>query len=226
MKKTEEFPAKIQCDAAALARIYERQFRELAGLRRYICSLLPLRRVEKIFEPGCGTGLLARELMALSHASYTGMDIREEILPQGEAFMAGDAVRYPRKADLYVTSFFFSSVADPAAWLRRVRGKLPPGGLFALFAEYDYEATRIRPDAGFKNTLLSGLRAAGLCTGNAAGLDRYFQEAGFAKLCGSMVQNTSREPDEKFLCMHVDRLPDPLPQIEWRIVWGIWRNRV
>ena len=226
MKRRREYPAKIRCDGAALARIYERQFRELAGLRRYICSLLPLRRVEKIFEPGCGTGLLAREMMALSDASYIGMDIREAILAQGDAFVAGDAVRYPREADLYVASFFFSSVADPAAWLRRVKRKLSPGGWFALFAEYDYEATAIRPDSGFKSKLLDGLRATGLHTGNGARLNQVFREAGFAKLYGGMVHNTVERPDEKFLCMHVDRLPDPLPQIEWRIVWGIWRNRI
>ncbi|MBN1196532.1 MAG: methyltransferase [Candidatus Aminicenantes bacterium] len=226
MKRTQKSLAGIPCDTVALGLIYKRQFRELAGLRRHICSLLPLRRAQKIFEPGCGTGLLARELMALSNASYTGMDICETILPRGEAFLAGDAVRHPRAADLVVASFFFSCVADPVAWLRRVKRRLFPGGLFALFAEYDYEATAIRPDSGFKNTLLSGIRAAGMHTGHAARLDRYFREAGFVKLYGGVAENTTREPDEKFLCMHVDRLPDPLPQIEWRIVWGIWRNRI
>lgn len=226
MKRTQKSPAGIPCDTTALGLIYERQFRELAGLRRHICSLLPLRRVQKIFEPGCGTGLLARELTNISNASYTGMDICETILPPGEAFLAGDAVRHPLAADLVVASFFFSCVADPGAWLRRMKRMLSPAGLFALFAEYDYEATRIRPDAGFKDQLLSGLRAAGLHTGHAARLDQFFRAAGFVKLYGGVAENTTREPDEKFLSLHMERLPDPLPRIEWRIVWGIWRNRI
>ncbi|MDY0297805.1 MAG: class I SAM-dependent methyltransferase [Acidobacteriota bacterium] len=224
MKKTAPSPAGIQSDPAALARIYARQFCELAATRRHIFSRLPLRRVGTIFEPGCGTGLLAGELTALSDARYTGMDSDSRILPAGDMFIAGDALRSLPGADLYVTSFFFAGVANPLSWLRRARRKLSPGGLFAVFAEYDYAATKIHPDHGIKEKLLSGLREAGLNTAHGGKLDRFFRYSGFEKIDGGIVRTTSRVPDIEFLTMYLEELPGPLPQVEWRIVWGIWRK--
>ncbi len=42
--------------------IYRRQFAELAPLRHRLYGRLPLRALRRIVEPGCGTGLVLREL--------------------------------------------------------------------------------------------------------------------------------------------------------------------
>lgn len=217
-------PAGTPCDRDILAGIYERQFRELERLRRHILSLLPLRRAGSIFEPGCGTGLLANDIMELTDASYTGMDIDGDILPKGGCFIRGDALRHPHVADMYVTAFFFSSIPDPVPWLSKVRRKLTPGGLFAVFGEYDYEATGIDDHRGLKADIICGLERSGLHTCHGGRLDDYFREAGFIKLHGGDAATDSTDPDPDFLRMHLDDLPDPLPSIKWRIVWGIWRN--
>jgi hypothetical protein len=219
-----EGPAGTPCDRRALARIYERQFRELAPLRRHMFSMLPLGSMGSIFEPGCGTGLLGGELKNLTKAVYTGMDIDSGILPGGDGFVHGDALRDPPEADLYVASFFFSSIVEPVEWLGRARDRISPGGFFAVFGEYDYEATVVRPDRGLGAELLSGLRRSGLHTGHGGRLDDYFSESGFSRTYGGEVRSSFRVPDREFLAMHVEHPPDELPEIRWRIVWGIWRK--
>ncbi|MBN2588202.1 MAG: class I SAM-dependent methyltransferase [Candidatus Fermentibacteraceae bacterium] len=187
-------------------------------------SMLPLGSIGRVFEPGCGTGLLGRELRNLTDAVYTGMDLDSRILPGEDGFFHGDALSDPREADLYVASFFFSSIREPVEWLRRVRDRLSPGGLFAVFGEYDYEATVVSPDGGLGAELLSGLRRSGLHTGHGGRLDDYFSKSGFFRKYGGEVLSTSRAPDREFLAMHVEHLPDLLPEMKWRIVWGIWRK--
>lgn len=224
MRRRTGGPAGTPCDRRVLAGIYRRQFEELAHLRRYVYSLLPLRRVGSIFEPGCGTGLLAGELRELTGAAYTGMDIDPDVLPDGEGFVRGDALAGPLNADLYVSSFFFSSIPDPVEWLCSVGRQLTPGGLYAVLGEYDYEALEANPDRGLKAGLLRGLRESCLYTGHGGKLDGYFSASGFEKLHGGEVRSVSTAPDGGFLSMHLEEFPEELPDIAWRIVWGIWRN--
>lgn len=224
MKERTEALAEIPCNRSLLTAVYNRQYEELQQLRRYIFSLLPLGNTGSIFEPGCGTGLLGRELMSLTDASYTGMDIDSGILPDEAVFVHGDALLEPMNADLYVTSFFFSSVSDPCNWLVRVFACIPPGGLFAVFCEYDYEATVIEPDLGLKDSLIKGLQASGLYTGNGGRLNESFRRAGFEKRIGGTAKVTSKEPDRCFLEMHAGPVSRRLPEIAWRVVWGIWRR--
>ena len=224
MKRRTEIPAETPCDRKFLSAVYKRQYRELEQLRRYIFSLIPLGHSERVFEPGCGTGLLGREIMSLTDAEYIGMDVDPEILPDEPGFVQGDALVEPPAADLYVTSFFFSSVPDPCGWLAGVFESMPPGGLFAVFCEYDYEATVIEPDHGIKERLIKGLRATGLHTGNGGRLDEAFAGAGFEKRRGGTAETASKEPDRIFLEMHAGPAPRQLPEISWRIVWGIWRR--
>ena len=207
-----------------LRRTYARQFQEMTPLRRHIYSLLPLNRVTTIFEPGCGSGLIGMELRNLTSAAYTGMDIDRDILPGEKGFVQGDALKDPPAADLYVASFFFSSVPKPLKWLRRVRRALPPGGLFTLFGEYDYQRIGEDPDIGLACLIREALAADGLSTAHGGLLNGYFEQAGFAKLHGGDVRSEPRSPDPEFLAMHLDRMPEILPLMTWQVVWGIWKN--
>ncbi|MCK5785730.1 MAG: class I SAM-dependent methyltransferase [Candidatus Sabulitectum sp.] len=226
MKRRTEPPAGTQCKRDQLWDIYRRQFHELAPLRRHICSQLPLRKIHSLFEPGCGTGLLGNELQSLTDAAYTGMDIDPSILPEGESnrFLAGDAVKNPLHADLYVSSFFFSSVDKPVKWLKKVRKNLSSDGLFAVFAEYDYTRISESPDTGLGDLIRAGLERDSINTTNGSQLDLFFQEAGFRKQAGGEVQSSLQKPDRAFLEMHTENLPDDIPLMSWRIVWGIWRS--
>jgi SAM-dependent methyltransferase len=217
-------PAETPFRRDILQRIYERQFRELAPLRRHVFSILPLNRVRTIFEPGCGTGLLAGELKNLTSASYTGMDIDPLILPHGEEFIAGDAVKNPLRADLYVTSFFFSSVKNPQKWLLRVRKQLAEQGLFAVFAEYDYQRIDEQPDMKLAPRLRDGLSLDGIVTTNGGKLDEFFESAGFRKLAGGDAESRFCLPDPEFITALVKEKLSHLPYINWRIVWGVWRK--
>ncbi len=211
-------------DNSNLSAIYRRQFKELAPLRRFIYSQLPLRVINTIFEPGCGTGLLGNEIQNLTEAAYTGMDIDSDILPAGKNFVTGNALKNPISADLYVSSFFFSSVKKPVNWLKAVRKKLISGGLFVVFAEYDYGRIEETPDIGLAKKVRNGLAKNGINTTNGGELDLFFQKAGFRKVAGGEVQSSFQKPDRVFLEMHAENIPDELPLMSWCVRWGIWRN--
>lgn len=223
MRKRTEPPVGTPCKRDLLRSIYKRQFEELALLRRHIFSLLPLRKMNTIFEPGCGIGLLGKELQSLTDADYTGMDIDPEILPEGDEFITGDALKNHLPADLYLSSFFFSSVDKPVKWLKKVRKNLSPGGLFAVLAEYDYTRIEESPDTGLALLIKEGLKKDGINTTNGGRLDFFFQETGFTRLTGGEVLSTLQKPDRAFIEMHTKNIPDELPLMSWRIVWGIWR---
>jgi len=224
LRKRTQSSAGIPCSNNQLKEIYERQFTELSLLRRYIYSVLPLRQISTVFEPGCGTGLLGRELKTLTDAVYTGMDINLELLPNDTNFVHGDAVRNPRPADLYVSSFFFSSLDKPVKWLKNVRKKLSPAGLFAVFAEYDYTRIQESPETGLANLIRDGLKRDGISTTSGGRLDYFFKKAGFTKLAGGEVTTGMQKPDRAFIEMHVNRIPDELPLVSWCVVWGVWRR--
>ncbi len=213
-------PAGTRCSRESLRRIYERQFRETSALRRRILSLLPLSSVESIFEPGCGTGLLGRQIMSLTATPYLGMDIDPGILPEGESFQCGDAVRESPPAGLYVSSFFFSSLKDPVRWLRKLRT-----GYYAVFCEYDYEAIREEPPGNLAEGMLQGLRNAGLHTCHGGRLDGYFSGAGYLKLYGGEMESSFQPPDMEFLESIGMGSSPGTSLVKWRIVWGIWRKR-
>lgn len=217
-------PAAAPYREEVLRGIYRRQFRELAPLRRHILSLLPLEGTGSIFEPGCGTGLLGRELQSLTEAEYTGMDIDRSMIPEGGGFIEGDAVRHPLPADVYVTGFFFSSVRDPEEWLIRAGSRISPGGLFAVFAEYDYQSVRETPDIGLAGVIRESLERDGLVTTHGGKLDLYFRNSSFSKLNGGEVIGTMQKPDMDLLKLHAPLFTGEPPLMSWRIVWGIWKN--
>lgn len=220
MRRRTEPPAETQCSREVLSRVYQRQFNELAQLRRHIFSLLQLNQVKTIFEPGCGTGLLGRQLMSLTDAVYTGMDIDRDIIPEEENFIQDDALQNPPEADLYVTGFFFSSLRDPVKWLNRLKTRY-----FAVISEYDYMSIEEKPCMNIAGRFRRGLEADGLFTGHGGRLNEYFQRAGFMKLQGGDVESDYRKPDEEFLKIYLPCLTGELPLMSWRIVWGIWRKQ-
>ena len=220
MRRRTEPPAGTQFKNDLLREIYQRQFHELACLRRHILSLLPISSVERIFEPGCGTGLLGKEILSITDAAYTGMDIDPEILPDHERFTEGDARCDPPEADIYLSSFLFSSLKDPVKWLKKIRTDL-----FAVVAEYDYLSIEENPPSGIAEKLRAGLSEHGLSTVHGGCLDRYFEEGGYRKLHGGEAESSFQKPDPEFLAMHVKNLPCELPLMKWRIVWGIWRKQ-
>lgn len=213
-------PAETLCEIDLLSRIYQRQFLELEPLRRHILSLLPLNRVNTIFEPGCGTGLLGRQLQSLTDADYKGMDISKGILPPGNSFIKGDAEKNHPPADLYVTGFFFSSLKDPVKWLSKLKAEV-----FAVFGEYDYQSINEQPVMNIAGRLRAGLVKSGLSVTRGASLNSYFERSGFVKLHGGEVRSMLQKPDREFLSMHIPDLEEELPLMSWRIVWGIWRRR-
>ena len=219
MRKRMGNPAGTPSEKALLCEVYERQFLELSRTRRYILSLLPLNSVKSVFEPGCGTGLLGKEILTLTDAAYTGMDIDPGILPEDGHFIAGDALNDHPEADIYLTSFFFSSISDPVKWLRKISADL-----FAVIAEYDYQRIEEKPVRGIAEKLRTVLSEQGLSTVHGGFLDQYFAEAGYRKIHGGEVESSFQEPDPEFLVMHIKDLPDELPLMKWRIVWGIWRK--
>lgn len=212
-------PAGTPCSRAILRKIYERQFRETARLRRKILSLLPLSSAGSIFEPGCGTGLLGRQIMSLTSTPYQGMDIDRGILPDDGPFVHGDAAKTPPKAGMYVSSFFFSALKDPAEWLRRI-----PTGYYAVLSEYDYEAIQEEPTGNLAESISNGLRRAGLHTGHGGRLDGYFAAAGFRKLYGGDMETSFQQPDGDFLESMGMKSPAEGTLVKWRILWGIWQR--
>ncbi len=224
MSKKTELPAEIRCKNDILRSIYKRQFQELSSLRKYIYSQLPFANVNSIFEPGCGSGLLGLELQKLTDVVYTGMDIDKDILPDREGFTLGDAEKHPQPADIYVTSFFFSSLNNPLKWLKEVRKNLSDKGLFVVFAEYDYTRIGEFPDKGLTEFLKKDLERDGINTTHGSVLDSFFMQSGFTKITGGKINGSPQKPDREFLEMHLDSLPELLPDMSWCVVWGIWRN--
>ena len=223
LSRKTEHPVGIRSKNDRLKNIYARQFAELEPLRRHICAQLPLRNVDSIFEPGCGTGLLGKELKTLTDAVYTGMDIDSAILSGEEEFVAGDAEKDPGTADIYVTSFFFSSLKNPLKWLKKVRKKIPHGGLFVVFAEYDYTRIGELPETGIADFLRASLENDGINTTHGSNLDYFFKRAGFEKFAGGEADSSLQPPDREFLQMHIKSIPENLPEMSWKILWGIWR---
>lgn len=219
LKRRTEPPVETPCNREALRRIYQRQFNELAPLRRHILSLLPLGQVEMIFEPGCGTGLLGAQIKSLTNAGYTGMDIDGEIIPAEGNYIQGDVLNHFQPADIYITSFFFSSLKNPVKWLKKL-----DTDFFVVLSEYDYMSIEEEPHGDIAEMLRKGLEADGLYTDKGGRLDECFGKAGFVKLHGGDVESTPEKPDREFLSLHIPELPCELPLMSWRIVWGIWRK--
>ena len=227
-------PAEIQCRSRILAGIYKRQFIELARLRRHICSIVPFRRFRTVVEPGCGTGLLAKEITTLTDASYTGIDICNSILAiarrstperDGLKFVHADALEYLPPADAIVSSFFLTSLADPVTFLRRAANALPQGGLYIVFGEYNYSAIREDPPSGLAGEIIESLRRDGFSIELGGILDAVFTEAGYETVLSGSERGKMQEPDRDFISLQLGSEFSGAAHhhLSWEIVWGIYR---
>lgn len=224
----------MESDTEILARIYERQFGEFSQLRRYICSMVQFRRFMSLVEPGCGTGLLAREITALTDASYTGIDIDENILaiarrnsPESEGlkYVHSDAYVSLSAADAYLSSFFLAGLSNPLAYLRRAADALKPEGLYIVFGEYNYGGTLEEPPCGLAASLIESLQLDGFSVDLGGNLDSIFTQAGFRTMSSGSMRSDFQEPDRDFISLQlgVDDI-DVHSLVSWEISWGIYRT--
>ncbi len=216
--------------------MYRRQFIELTRLRRHICSITPFRRFRTMIEPGCGTGLLAREITAITDASYTGIDISDSILSiarrntperEGINFVHDDALEFLPSTDAFFSSFFLTGLTDPAVFLRRAADVLPPGGFYIVFGEYNYSGTREDPPSGLAGKIMESLRMDGFSIDLGGNLDAVFAEAGYDTVESGSVRGKMQEPDMDFISLQLgstDGITDH-SRLSWEILWGIYRTR-
>jgi SAM-dependent methyltransferase len=197
-----------------------RQFRNLAEVRRNIYSLLPLRRARVIVEPGCGTGLLARELSVLTGAELVCIDrARAPELPDRARYVAGDARRMVPRADIYISSFFLYQLPNPPAYLRRARRALAPDGFYAAAGEFAY-----RRDDPLQSALADSLAREGFDPGFGDRLEEVFERAGFRTVERGAVELEREEPDREFLQAQLgSRAPDLPGELGVRVCWGVFR---
>lgn len=234
-----------------LFQIYRRQFAELAPLRHRLYGRLPLRSLRRIVEPGCGTGLVLRELAPLTRAELVGIDRDSAALAEarrapsvsrheGPALFEHADVSQCRlpAAGLYVSSFFLYQLQEPVPFLRRVRRVLDRDGLYAVLAEYDYPATVESPAGlGLVDALLASLRHESFHPETGGRLDALFAEAGFAVVESGTLAGDARPPDPVFLRYQLGRMMNPAETERWltrvetasvrlsfSVRWGIYRS--
>ncbi len=234
----------------SLFQIYDRQFQELAPLRRRLYGRLPLRAARRIVDPGCGTGLILQELAPLTRAELVGID--RDAAALAEARLTAGSVRHedpPRfeqadvsegrlpAAGLYVSSFFLYQLPDPVTFLRRVRRRLDPDGLYAVLAEYDYPVTAESPPGlGLVEALLASLRGEDFRPETGGRLDALFGEAGYAVVSSGATAGVQCPPDPVFLRYQLSRTMDEPATSRWlervesagarlafTVRWGIYR---
>lgn len=204
------------------AAVLERQFDNLRETRRHIYSLLPLRRVSSIVEPGCGTGLVSRELLPLTSARITCIDkVARPGLPAGCVFKKRDATRCFPRAGIYISSFFLYQLRDPAAYLGRVGRALGEGGLYAVAGEFSY------PDTGgdpLVSELAASLRNEGFNPMFGSALLETFRAAGFAVVETGELRPLWEPPDREFLKHQLgDRVETFSDRVTVPVFWGVFR---
>lgn len=197
----------------------ERQFRNLARVRRHIWSLLPLRTARTVVEPGCGTGLMARELLTLTDASITCIDkVRRPGVPPGVRFIHGDALHHILPANIYASSFFLYQLRDPAEYLGKVRKALAEPGFYAVAGEPDYSGGHPLITA-----LRKSLSSEGYDPCFGAVMDRAFRSAGFRIVEAGFLGSLPEVPDPEFLKVqlgsHAGWRDEP---VSIRVAWGVY----
>ncbi|MFO7627825.1 MAG: class I SAM-dependent methyltransferase [Candidatus Fermentibacteraceae bacterium] len=194
----------------------------LRGTRRHVFSLLPLRRVSRIVEPGCGTGLLTRELLSLTSARITCIDTVERPgLPAGCVFVRGDATKYTPSADIYISSFFLYQLREPVTYLRRVRRALGEGGLYAVAGEFSYANPRGAPVV---SDLAASLREEGFDPVFGSVLGETFRAAGYEAVETGEVRPLWEAPDSEFLKLQLGARGGSFTEnITVPVFWGVFR---
>lgn len=173
-------------------------------------------------EPGCGTGLLARELLPLTTAVITCIDStgRPE-LPSGCVFARADATTCTPRADIYISSFFMYQLPDPAAYLRRVGTAMGEGGLYAVAGELSYENPGGCP---IISALASSLRDEGFDPMFGSALEKTFISAGYSVVETGRVNLLPEAPDLEFIGFQLGTREVPVPEtLAVPVHWGVFR---
>ncbi len=200
--------------------VYRRQFEETARLRRFIYGLIPLRRSGSIIEPGCGTGLIMREVAPLTGASLTGFDRDEEALGLARERVPGlktvvcdlERCRFPG-AGIILLSHVLLELADPEGFLSGLAGCLRPGGRLAVMGEYDWNAASATSE-GCLDLLRGRMEHDGLNTRLAGRLRDALTGAGL-RLLHSGAAISTRELDPLFLEGVLGHGTDPAGPDAW-----------
>jgi trans-aconitate methyltransferase len=185
-------------------------------------SLLPLRRVSAIVEPGCGTGLLTSELHSLTSARITCIDnVERPGLPPGCVFLKRDATRCFPRAEIYVSSFFLYQLREPVAYLQKVRRALGEGGLYAVGGEFSYPDTGDDP---LVSELAASLREEGFNPMFGSILEETFRTAGFSVVETGEVRPLAEYPDRDFLTLQLGSRGESFAEgITVPVFWGVFR---
>jgi len=202
--------------------VLRRQFLNLRATRRHVYSLLPLRRVSAIVEPGCGSGLLSRELLPLTAARITCIDkVERPGMPEGCTFVRADATRYTPAADIYISSFFLYQLGDPVTYLRRVGRALGQDGLYAVAGEFSYQDPEGCP---LVSELSASLEAEGFDPMFGSVMVEAFRTAGYEAVETGEVGPLREEPDGEFLRLQLGASGKSLPEgITIPVFWGVFR---
>jgi SAM-dependent methyltransferase len=223
----------------------DRQACWTAGLRSRIYSLLPLRRAGRVVEIGCGTGVILRELAALTEAAISGVDIDEGLLavarrscPENVELVRADASRsrLPR-ADIVLFHHFLHHIEALGPFLSRIRRSLEKGGLAVVLAEYDWSCALEEPRGRLLELLRRSLREDGLDLRRRAEIEEAFEAGGFDPVATGSEPGVFSAPDRWFLdaqASALDRSGDPEGARALRaqqdsslavpVMWGIWRR--
>jgi SAM-dependent methyltransferase len=213
-----------------------RQFRELARVRRFVYGQIPLRDASRIFEPGCGAGLVLEEVSALTDARLIGMDLDEGLLDEARmrvpraSLVRADFLdsRLPR-ADIVLLSHVLLHTLRPGSLVKRIARSLPRGGIAAVLGEYDWGGAVEDPPEGLLDVIRRSLAGDGLRLQTAAEIDGIFEEAGFVRVAGGRVPGSPSKPAPDFLSLQIPSMATgPHPGAEWTsrlvlpLIWGIY----
>lgn len=139
--------------------------------RRELYRQLGFRRLERILEVGCGSGVVTAELAGRAAKVAVGLDRRLEALAaarargSGAAFVAGDVAALPFRDGVFdaaAGAFVITWLAEPAAFLREAERVLKSGGVYVAVAEPDYEgAIDYPPAASSRDDVVEAVRRRG-----------------------------------------------------------------
>ena len=204
-----------------------------------------MRRAGRIVEIGCGTGVILRELAALTEASISGIDRDEGLLavagrscPENVELIRADASRSRLpKADIVLFHHFLHHMEALGPFLSRIRRSLEKKGLAVVLAEYDWDSALRECPGPIPGLLRKSLEAGGLFIHRRCDMEAAFPKAGFCEVSSGCEPGIPSTPDPWFLenqAASLDGSGDGASAGALRgsgdqvltvpVIWGIWRK--